>query len=110
MYLPQFEAAVKDGRAGSVMCSYNRLNGPHTCESRTLLERILRRNWGFKGFVLADYGASKRVSTGLKAGLDYEPYPFARLRRRGELHADGGTGRAGRRSDRSGTDRRRRPR
>ncbi len=76
MYLPQFEAAVKEGRAGSVMCSYNRLNGPHACESRTLLERILRRDWGFKGFVLADYGASKRVSTGLRAGLDYEPYPF----------------------------------
>lgn len=79
IYLPQFEAAVKEGRAGSVMCSYNRLNGPHACESRTLLDGILRRDWGFKGFVLADYGASKRVDTGLRAGLDYEPFPFTDL-------------------------------
>jgi beta-glucosidase len=76
IYLPQFEAAVKQGGAGSVMCSYNRLNGPHACESRTLLDRILRRDWGFRGFVLADYGASKRIDTGLAAGLDFEPWPF----------------------------------
>jgi beta-glucosidase len=75
-YLPQFEAAVKQGHAGSVMCSYNRLNGPHTCESTWLLTQVLRKRWGFKGFVLADYGASKRVGSGLAAGLDFEPYPF----------------------------------
>ena len=75
LYLPQFEAAVKEAGAGAVMCSYNRLNGPHTCESRRLLDRILRRRWGFRGFVLADYGASKRVGTGLRAGLDFEPFP-----------------------------------
>ncbi len=77
LYLPQFEAAVKEARVGSVMCSYNRLNGPHACESRPLLDRILRRDWGFKGFVLADYAASKQVGTGLRAGLDFEPWPFA---------------------------------
>ena len=82
IYLSQFEAAVKEGRAGSVMCSYNRLNGPHACESVPLLDRILRREWGFKGFVLADYAASKRVHTGLRAGLDFEPFPF--------VDADGG--------------------
>ena len=76
LYLPQFEAAVKRGRAASVMCSYNRLNGPHACESEALLDRILRRDWGFKGFVLADYGASKHVDTGLRAGLDFEPFPY----------------------------------
>ncbi len=64
------------------MCSYNRLNGPHTCESRTLLDRILRREWGFRGFVLADYGASKHVGSGLRAGMDFEPFPF--------FDADGG--------------------
>jgi len=79
IYLPQFEAAVKDGGVASVMCSYNRLNGPHACESQALLERVLRRAWGFKGFVLADYGASKRVDTALRAGLDYEPWPFVDL-------------------------------
>jgi beta-glucosidase len=76
IYLPQFEAAVKEGRAGSVMCSYNRLNGPHACESESLLRDILRRDWGFQGFVLADYGASKKIDTGLRAGLDFEPFPF----------------------------------
>jgi beta-glucosidase len=76
IYLPQFEAAIKEAKAGSVMCSYNRLNGPHACENEPLLKQILRDDWGFKGFVLADYGASKKVDTGLRAGLDYEPFPF----------------------------------
>jgi beta-glucosidase len=76
IYLPAFEAAVKDADVGSVMCSYNRLNGPHACASRPLLSGILRRDWGFKGLVLADYGASKTVAGGLAAGLDYEPWPF----------------------------------
>jgi beta-glucosidase len=76
MYLPQFEAAVKDGDPGSVMCSYNRLNGPHACENTWLLQRILRHRWGFKGFVLADYGASKHIGSGLLAGLDFEPFPY----------------------------------
>jgi beta-glucosidase len=75
-YLPAFEAAVKQANVGSVMCSYNRLNGPHTCESSWLLDTILRKRWGFKGFVLADYGASKHVGSALRAGLDFEPFPF----------------------------------
>jgi beta-glucosidase len=75
LYLPQFEAAVREAGAGAVMCSYNRVNGAHACESRQLLDRILRRRWGFRGFVLADYGASKRIGTGLRAGLDFEPFP-----------------------------------
>jgi beta-glucosidase len=76
MYLSQFEAAVKQGHAGSVMCSYNRLNGPHTCESTWLLRQVLRKRWGFEGFVLADYGASKHIGSGLLAGLDFEPFPY----------------------------------
>lgn len=76
LYLPQFEAAVKRGRVGSVMCSYNRLNGPHACESEWLLGRVLRERWGFRGFVLADYGASKHIGSGLRAGLDFEPFPY----------------------------------
>ena len=76
MYLSQFEAAVKEGHAGSVMCSYNRLNGPHACENRWLLTDVLRKRWGFRGFVVADYGASKHVGSGLRAGLDFEPFPY----------------------------------
>ena len=37
---------------------------------------MLRERWGFRGFVLADYGASKHVGSGLRAGLDFEPFPF----------------------------------
>jgi beta-glucosidase len=76
IYLPHFEAAVKEGHVASVMCAYNKLNGAHACENPTLLTRILRRDWGFQGFVLADYGASKHVGTGLRAGLDFEPFPY----------------------------------
>jgi beta-glucosidase len=76
LYLAQFEVAIKRGHPGSVMCSYNRLNGPHACESKWLLERVLRKRWGFGEFVLADYGASKHVGSGLRAGLDFEPFPF----------------------------------
>jgi len=75
-YLPAFEAAVKQANVASVMCSYNRLNGPHACENTWLLTQVLRKRWGFKGFVLADYGASKHIGSGLQAGLDFEPFPF----------------------------------
>ena len=75
MYLPHFEAAVKQGRAGSVMCSYNRLNGQYACESEYLLRRVLQRDWGFKGFVLADYGAAKNTGDSLRNGLDFDPWP-----------------------------------
>jgi beta-glucosidase len=75
IYLPQFEAAVKEGRAGTVMCSYNRLNGQYACENRHLLTDILRGEWGFNGFVLADYGAAKNTGDSLKNGLDFDPFP-----------------------------------
>lgn len=74
-YLPHFEAAVKEGGVGSVMCSYNRLNGQYACENEQLLSRILRREWGFKGYVLADYGAAKNPITSLNNGLDFDPWP-----------------------------------
>jgi len=79
IYLPAFEAAVREGHAGSVMCAYNKLNGTHACENSVLLRDILRREWGFKGLVLADYGASKHIDAALRAGLDYEPFPFVDL-------------------------------
>ncbi|HVE68298.1 MAG TPA: glycoside hydrolase family 3 C-terminal domain-containing protein [Solirubrobacteraceae bacterium] len=75
IYLPQFEAAVKQGRAGSIMCSYNRLNGQYACENEFLLRRVLQRDWGFKGFVLADYGAAKNTGDSLRNGLDFDPWP-----------------------------------
>ncbi len=57
------------------MCSYNRLNGQYACENHHLLTRILRRDWGFKGYVLADYGAAKSAINALNNGLDFDPWP-----------------------------------
>lgn len=56
-YLFAFEAAVKVGRAASIMGAYNRVNGEPCCASPTLLQQILRGEWGFDGFVVSDCGA-----------------------------------------------------
>ena len=53
-YLPQFEMGVKEGKAYSAMCAYNRLNGEACCGSSHLLNDILRKEWGFKGFIVSD--------------------------------------------------------
>ncbi len=56
-YLPQFEMGVKEGKAYSVMCAYNRYEGEACCGSSRLLTSILRNEWGFKGYVVSDCGA-----------------------------------------------------
>ena len=56
-YLPQFEMAVREGGALSVMCSYNRVDGDPACASPRLLTDILRKEWGFGGYVVSDCGA-----------------------------------------------------
>ena len=75
MYLPMFEAAVKRAHVASVMCAYNKLNGPYACENKPLLEDILRGDWGFDGMVIADYGANHDAGASLVNGLDIEPWP-----------------------------------
>jgi beta-glucosidase len=56
-YLPQFEMGVKEGKAYSVMCAYNRYRGEACCGSNRLLTTILRNEWGFDGYVVSDCGA-----------------------------------------------------
>jgi beta-glucosidase len=56
-YLPQFEAAVREGHVAGVMPAYNRLNGEPCAASPTLLETTLRKEWGFDGYVVSDCGA-----------------------------------------------------
>ena len=56
-YLPAFQACVQEAGAASVMGAYNRVNGEPCCGSTTLLEKILRQEWGFDGFVVSDCGA-----------------------------------------------------
>jgi beta-glucosidase len=75
IYLPQFEAAVRDAGAGSVMCAYNRVNGQYACENQHLLEAVLKRDWAFRGFVLTDYGAAKSTVNSLNNGLDLDIWP-----------------------------------
>src|SRR3954469_10235321 len=72
IYLPGFERAIKDGQAGSIMCSYNVLNGKHACENHELLDGYLRRDWGFTGFVTSDWGAQHSTVDSALAGLDME--------------------------------------
>jgi beta-glucosidase len=67
-----FEAAVRNAHTGSVMCSYNSVNGHFACENPTLLTDILRHQWGFTGFVVSDYGANHSAGPALQAGLDIE--------------------------------------
>ncbi|HTR29312.1 MAG TPA: glycoside hydrolase family 3 C-terminal domain-containing protein [Puia sp.] len=85
-YLPQFEMGIREGKAFSVMCAYNRLYGQACCGSSRLLTTILRNEWGFKGYVVSDCGAiddiyerHKIVSTpdsaavlAVRAGCDLE--------------------------------------
>lgn len=73
VYFPHFEAAVKQAGVGSVMCSYNRVNGPYACESAHNLQQVLEREWGFRNFVLSDYGAAHNTVANLNNGLDFEP-------------------------------------
>lgn len=72
IYLPAFEAAVKDGGTRSIMCAYNAVNGTFCAENKELLTDILRDDWGYDGFVVTDWGAVKDRVKGLKAGLDLE--------------------------------------
>jgi beta-glucosidase len=72
IYLPQFEAAVKQGGAGAVMCSYNKVNGTYACENSHLLTDILRDDWGFTGFVMSDWGALHSTVPAAEAGMDMD--------------------------------------
>lgn len=56
LYLPGFDAAVNRAHSYSIMGAYNMLNGQHCCESRYLLGDILRKEWGYDGTVISDWG------------------------------------------------------
>ncbi|OLB73749.1 MAG: hypothetical protein AUI14_25370 [Actinobacteria bacterium 13_2_20CM_2_71_6] len=72
IYLPAFEAAVKTGHVGSVMCAYPKINGTFNCENPLLLNQILKTEWGFDGFVFSDFGAVHSTVPSANAGLDLE--------------------------------------
>ncbi len=63
-YLPAFEACMVEGKAYSIMGAYNRVNGEASCASPTLLQKILRDEWAFDGYVVADCGAIDDIYSG----------------------------------------------
>jgi beta-glucosidase len=67
-----FEIANEIGRPGSVMCAYNRVNGAYACENAWLLNQVLKTDWGFKGYVMTDWGAGHSTTQAALAGLDQE--------------------------------------
>jgi len=72
IYLPAFEAAVKEAKAYSVMGAYNKFRGEYLCENDYMLNTILRDEWGFKGIVVSDWAAVHSTVKTLKNGLDIE--------------------------------------
>ncbi|KAH7028968.1 glycoside hydrolase superfamily [Microdochium trichocladiopsis] len=72
LYLRPFEIAVKEARPWCVMTSYNLVGGMHADEHKGLLEDVLRKEWGFKGVVLSDWGGTNSTAASLAAGMDLE--------------------------------------
>ena len=72
IYYPAFESAVKKGKAWTVMCSYNQVNGQLASQNKALLTDLLRGEWGFDGYVVSDWGAVSDRVLGVLAGLDLE--------------------------------------
>ena len=68
IYLTAFEIAIKEGQARSIMSSYNMVNGIYANENTHLLTDILRKEWGFNGFVVTDWGADNNHTEGVRAG------------------------------------------
>jgi beta-glucosidase len=67
-----FEIAITEAQPGMVMCSYNKLNGDWACENSYLLNDLLKKTWGFKGFVISDWGATHSTAKAALNGLDNE--------------------------------------
>lgn len=72
IYFPAFEAAVKEGKVGSVMCSYNLVNGIYASANKWLLTDVLKNDWGFRGFVMSDWGAVHETAGVFNSGMDLE--------------------------------------
>ncbi len=72
LYLLPFEMSVKEGCVGAVMCAYPQVNGMYSCENGTILNQILKGDWGFTGVVTSDFGAVHSTVPSVTNGLDLE--------------------------------------
>lgn len=70
LYLPAFETVVKTAQPETVMCSYPRINNVHSSDNYWLLTEVLRRDWGFDGMVVTDWGALCNRVAAMHAGCD----------------------------------------
>ncbi len=72
-----FQIAMEKGNPGSVMCAYNRVNGDYACENEYLLNKVLKKDWAFKGYVMSDWGAVHSTIPSANRGLDQQSgWPF----------------------------------
>ena len=72
IYLPIFEGAVKEAKVGAVMSSYNLTNGQHMSENGYIVQQVLKKDWGFNGVYMSDWGATHDGLAAATSGLDLE--------------------------------------
>ncbi len=72
IYFPAFKAAVQEAGVWSVMSAYNKVNGTYCAENAYLLKDVLKKGWGFKGFVVSDWGSTYSTAGTVNAGMDLE--------------------------------------
>ncbi len=84
LYLPAFEAAVKEAKVGAVMCGYNLTNGEHMSQNRYLSTEVLKQEWGFDGVYMSDWDATHDGVAAANGGLDLE-MPSAKFMTRATL-------------------------
>lgn len=70
IYLPAFETVVKKAQPWTIMASYNKINGTYSTANRLYLDEILRKEWGFEGLVVSDWGATHDRAAAVEAGTD----------------------------------------
>lgn len=84
IYLPAFEAAVRDGHVGALMDSYNLVNGVHATQSAWLNDTVAKRDWGFDGIIMSDWDATYDGVAAANGGLDLE-MPWGKFMNRATL-------------------------
>ena len=72
IYLPAFKAAVQEGGAWAIMGAYNLYQNQHNCHNATMLNKILKKDWGFDGVVISDWGGCHDTEEAIKNGLDLD--------------------------------------
>jgi beta-glucosidase len=93
IYLRPFEIAVRNAQPTTIMASYNKINGKYTCQNKKIITDILRKEWGFKGALISDWGAAVDMPACVKAGLNlampdsggYQPMQIEKAYKKGEI-------------------------